>query len=109
MSQPAITSDSLLVEIRALIEDARRQVARAANGALTLTYWRIGKKLLAENLTDGRAEYGQRILATLLQELTWGHFLPLLPMKDQLAREFYAEMCRVERVAALPAPEGDEA
>jgi predicted nuclease of restriction endonuclease-like (RecB) superfamily len=133
MSQPAITSDSLLVEIRALIEDARRQVARAANGALTLTYWRIGKKLLAENLTDGRGEYGQkilgtlaqelerefgkgfsysaltrmarfaeqfpdeRILATLLQELTWSHFLLLLPLKDQLGREFYAEMCRVER------------
>jgi predicted nuclease of restriction endonuclease-like (RecB) superfamily len=133
MSQSAITSDSLLVEIRALIEDARRQVARAVNGALTLTYWRIGKKLLAENLTDGRGEYGQKILATLaqdlerefgkgfsysaltrmarfaeqfpderilvslIQELTWTHFLALLPLKDALAREFYAEMCRVER------------
>ena len=76
---------------------------------MTLTDWRIGKKLLAENLTDGRAEYGQRILATLLQELTWSHFLLLLPMKDQLAREFDAKMCRVERVAVLPAPEGSEA
>ena len=101
--------------------------------ALTLTYWRIGRRLLAENLTGGRAAYGQQILAslaprlerefgkgfsysaltrmvrfaelfpdeqilaTLLQELTWSHFTLLLPLKDQLAREFYAEMCRAER------------
>ena len=39
----------------------------------------------------------ERILATLLQELTWSHFTLLLPLKDPLAREFYAEMCRAER------------
>ena len=125
--------DSLLAEIRALIEDARRQVAHAANAGLTIAYWRIGKRLLVENLTDGRGAYGQQILASLaqqlereygkgfsysaltrmarfaeqfpnegilvslIQELTWTHFIALLPLKDPLAREFYAEMCRVER------------
>ncbi|SCZ86404.1 PDDEXK nuclease domain-containing protein [Nitrosomonas mobilis] len=133
MIQPVATSDALLHEIRALIEDARRQVAHAVNAGLTITYWQIGKRLLTENLTDGRGEYGQkilatlsaelvrefgkgfsysaltrmtrfaeqfpdeRILATLLQELTWSHFTLLLPLKDPLAREFYAEMCRAER------------
>lgn len=133
MMSQLIAPDTLLGEIRALIEAARQQVARAANGTLTLTYWRIGKRLLTENLADGRGEYGQkilatlaqqlerefgkgfsysaltrmvrfaeqfpdeRILATLLQELTWSHFTLLLPLKDPLAREFYAEMCRVER------------
>ena len=63
------TSNTLLHEIRTLIGDARRQVAYAVNGALTMTYWQIGKRLLAENLTDGRAEYGQQILASLSQEL----------------------------------------
>jgi len=33
------------------------------------SYWRIGKRLMVENLADGRAEYGQRILAPLAQEL----------------------------------------
>lgn len=133
MIQPVATSDALLHEIRALIEDARRQVAHAANAGLTIAYWRIGKRLLTENLTDGRGEYGQQILASLaqqlerdygkgfsysaltrmarfaelfpderilvslIQELTWTHFIALLPLKDPLAREFYAEMCRVER------------
>lgn len=38
----------------------------------------------------------ERILATLSQELSWSHFMELLPIKEPLARDFYAEMCRVE-------------
>ena len=45
----------------------------------------------AEWMTD------DQILASLSQELSWSHFVELLPIKDPLAREFYAEMCRVER------------
>jgi predicted nuclease of restriction endonuclease-like (RecB) superfamily len=29
--------------------------------------------------------------------LGWSHFLLLLPLKDQLHRDFYAETCLVER------------
>jgi predicted nuclease of restriction endonuclease-like (RecB) superfamily len=29
--------------------------------------------------------------------LSWSHFIELLPIKAPLAREFYAEMCRIER------------
>jgi predicted nuclease of restriction endonuclease-like (RecB) superfamily len=128
-----IAQGGLLAELRNLIQEARQRVAQAVNGALTLTYWRIGKRLLAENLTDGRGEYGrqilaslsqqlmaefgkgfnyagltrmvrfaeffpdEQILATLSQELSWSHFVDILPVKDPLAREFYAKMCRVER------------
>jgi predicted nuclease of restriction endonuclease-like (RecB) superfamily len=38
-----------------------------------------------------------QILASLSQELSWSHFIELLPIKDPLARDFYAEMCRIER------------
>ncbi len=31
---------------------------------------------------------------TLSQQLTWSHFLVLLPIKDELQREFYAAMCK---------------
>lgn len=37
------------------------------------------------------------IVAALLRELGWTHFTMLIPIKDPLKREFYAEMCRVER------------
>jgi len=38
-----------------------------------------------------------RILQTLSAKLGWSHFLHLIPMKDDLKRDFYAEMCRLER------------
>ncbi|NQU63330.1 MAG: DUF1016 domain-containing protein [SAR324 cluster bacterium] len=37
------------------------------------------------------------ICATLSRNLSWSHFVELLPLKDQLQREFYAEMCRMEK------------
>lgn len=37
------------------------------------------------------------IVSALSAQLGWSHFVEILPLKDPLAREFYAEMCRVER------------
>jgi predicted nuclease of restriction endonuclease-like (RecB) superfamily len=37
------------------------------------------------------------ILSTLSKELGWSHFVEILPLKDDLQRDFYVEMCRVER------------
>jgi len=76
-----------------------------------------GKRILATVSQDLTAEFGtgfsypaltrmvrfaewmtdERILATLSQELSWSHFIELLPIKEPLARDFYAEMCRIER------------
>lgn len=37
------------------------------------------------------------IVATLSQQLSWSHFRELLSLERPLQREFYAEMCRIER------------
>ncbi len=37
------------------------------------------------------------IVATLSRQLSWSHFRELLPLEKPLQREFYAEMCRMER------------
>lgn len=37
------------------------------------------------------------IFSTLLRKLTWSHFIQIIPLKDPLQRDFYAEMCRLER------------
>lgn len=39
----------------------------------------------------------QKIVATLSQVLSWSHFRELLPLEQPLQRDFYAELCRVER------------
>ena len=39
----------------------------------------------------------QEIVATLWRQLSWSHFKQLITMSDPLQREFYAQMCRIER------------
>jgi len=38
----------------------------------------------------------EQIVASLMRQLSWTHFLELLPLKEPPQREFYAEMCRVQ-------------
>ena len=129
----SLMPSELLGDIRRMIEETRSAVAVAVNAGLTMLYWRIGKRINKEVLKGERAEYGEKILVTLSQELTrdygkgfnysaltrmvrfaevfpdeqivvtlirqlsWSHFVALIPLKDPLQRAFYAEMCRVER------------
>ncbi|NWG01917.1 MAG: DUF1016 domain-containing protein [Syntrophaceae bacterium] len=39
----------------------------------------------------------EEIVATLSQQLGWSHFKEIIPLGDDLKRDFYAEMCRIER------------
>jgi predicted nuclease of restriction endonuclease-like (RecB) superfamily len=39
----------------------------------------------------------QAIVAALSRQLGWSHIVEILPLPDPLQRDFYAEMCRVER------------
>ena len=123
----------LLEDLRRLIEDTRQGVAVTVNAALTMLYWRVGKRISDEILKGERAGYGKEILATVSQELvrdygrgfsysaltrmlkfsavfsdrkivatlsqilSWSHFCEILPLERPLQREFYAEMCRIER------------
>jgi hypothetical protein len=93
---PAIPSD-LLRDVRGLIEQARDVTARAVNSALVVLYWSVGDRIRRDILKEKRADYGKQIVGALSRQLGWSHFLLLLPLKNQLKREFYAEMCRVER------------
>jgi len=39
----------------------------------------------------------EEIVSTLSAQLGWSHLVEIIPLKDELQRDFYAEMCRVER------------
>ena len=60
-----------------------------------------GKGFSARNLARmikfSEAFPDEPIVATLSQQLSWSHFVEILPLKKPLEREYYAEMCRVER------------
>jgi predicted nuclease of restriction endonuclease-like (RecB) superfamily len=39
----------------------------------------------------------REIVSALSRQLGWSHFVEIIPLRDPLQRDFYAEMCRVER------------
>jgi predicted nuclease of restriction endonuclease-like (RecB) superfamily len=39
----------------------------------------------------------EQIVAALRRQLGWTHFRMIIPMEDELKRDFYAEMCRIEK------------
>jgi predicted nuclease of restriction endonuclease-like (RecB) superfamily len=38
----------------------------------------------------------EKIVVMLSRQLGWSHFVEIIPLKDELQRDFYAELCRVE-------------
>ena len=66
----ARAASRLLSDIRNLIEQTRQDVARTVNSAMVGLYWSIGKRIREDILNQKRAEYGERIVATLSQQLT---------------------------------------
>lgn len=38
----------------------------------------------------------EQIVVSLIRQLSWTHFIALIPLKDPLQREYYAQMCSVE-------------
>ena len=67
--QAPFNEAQLLDEMRELILTAKRRVASVANAAQVLLYWHLGQRIVREKLVEGRAAYGQRILAALSQQL----------------------------------------
>ena len=39
----------------------------------------------------------EKIVVALIRQLSWTHFLRLIPIDDPLKRDFYADMCRIVR------------
>lgn len=39
----------------------------------------------------------ETVVAALSQQLSWSHFIEILPLRQPLEREYYAELCRIER------------
>lgn len=129
-----LAAESLIQDLRQIIEQARNRVAYTANSELTMMYWHIGERINREVLGNERAEYGKQIVATVSTQLqteygrkgfeprsiwrmmqfaqefpdskivsavstqiTWSHVIEILPLKDDLQREFYLTLAASER------------
>ena len=127
-------SQSLIQDLRQIIEQARGRVAATANYELTMMYWHIGERVNREVLGNERADYGKQIVSAVSTQLqaeygqkgleprsiwrmmqfaqefpdvqivsavttkiTWSHIIEILPLKDDLQREFYLTLASSER------------
>ena len=65
----AVSTQSLIQDLRQIIEQARGHVAATANYAQTMMYWHIGERINREVLGNQRAEYGKQIVAQVARQL----------------------------------------
>lgn len=132
--EKSMQTQSLIQDLRQIIEQARGHVAATANYAQTMMYWHIGERINREILGNQRAEYGkqivsavstqlqaeygkkgfeprsiwrmmqfaqefpdEQIVATVSTQLSWSHVIEILPLKDNIQREFYLTLAASEK------------
>ena len=62
-------AQSLMQDLRQIIEQARGHVAYVVNSELTMMYWHIGERINREVLGNERAEYGKQIVSQVATQL----------------------------------------
>ena len=66
-----VVNNNIVVEIRNVIETARKQVVREVNTQILQAYWQVGKIIVEyEQKSPDRAEYGRQTLKELSKLLT---------------------------------------
>jgi predicted nuclease of restriction endonuclease-like (RecB) superfamily len=84
--------------LRSKRADYGEQVVASLSRALALEHGAsFGEKNLRRMIQFAEVFPDDAIVVSLVRELSWTHFLALLPLKQPLQREFYAEMCRAQR------------
>lgn len=74
------------------------QIVATVSRQLTADYGRgFAEKSLRRMIQFADVFPDPEIVAALSRQLSWSHFVEIIPLKTDLHREFYAEMCRIER------------
>jgi predicted nuclease of restriction endonuclease-like (RecB) superfamily len=78
--------------------DYERKIVVTLSRQLTEDYGNnFNKKNLRRMIQFAEVFPDKEIVVSLIRQLSWTHFIALIPLKDDLQRDFYAEMCRMER------------
>lgn len=56
----------------------------------------FGEKNLRRMIQFAEVFPEEEIVVSLIRQLSWTHFIALLPLKTSLQRDFYTELCRIE-------------
>ena len=68
--EKGIESNMVYLQIKELMENARKQVSVKINNILVQTYWKIGKIIIEDEQENSeRAEYGKRLLKRIVKKI----------------------------------------
>ena len=74
------------------------EIVPALSAQLTVEYGRgFGRRNLFRMVQFAEFFPNERIVSALSAQLGWSHFVEILSLDNPLKRDFYAEMCRIER------------
>ncbi len=75
-----------------------KEILPTLSAALVAEYGRsFEEKNLRRMLQFAEVFADEQIVVSLIRQLSWTHFLALIPLKDTLQRQFYIELCCIER------------
>ena len=68
--EKGIESNMVYLQIKELMENARKQVSVTINNILVQTYWKLGKIIIEDEQENSeRAEYGKRLLKRIVKKI----------------------------------------
>ena len=102
--EKGIESSMVYLQIKELMENARKQISVKINNILVQTYWEIGKIIIEDEQENSeRAEYGKKFylkyqkFQTVSGKLSWSHYCEILSISDDKERAFYERECENSR------------
>ena len=74
-----------------------KQIVGALSSQLRVEYGRaFEEKNLRRMMQFAEAFPDEAIVVSLIRQLSWTHFIALIPMQDPIQRDFYTQMCSLE-------------
>ena len=88
--EKGIENSMVYLQIKELMENARKQISVKINNILVQTYWEIGKIIIEDEQENSeRAEYGKKLLKELSKKLTKEYGKGFSRSNLQNMRQFY--------------------
>lgn len=90
MANDIVNYQDVITDIKGIISSGREVAYNAANKAMVLTYWHVGKRIVEqEQAGKERAKYGQALIEALADELTKEYGKSFSKRNLQYFRKFY--------------------
>ena len=90
--------DTLINDMKSIVENGRNTAYQSVNAAMVMTYWQLGKRIVQEEQNGNkRAEYGTNLIKLLSDELTEAFGKGFSARALRQFRQFYLVFSDIEK------------